>query len=52
LQSVIYIGIHLLDKFFDGDGEYLLKDELGDPAFSEHLQEDAVVYLNTATSLE
>ena len=51
MQSVIYIGIHLLDKFFDGDGEYLLKDELGDPAFAEHLQEDAAGYLKTATSL-
>ena len=51
LPSVIWIGIHLLDKFFDGDGEYLLKDELGDPAFAEHLQEDAAGYLKTATSL-
>jgi hypothetical protein len=51
LRSVIRIGTNLLNKFFDGDAQYLLKDELGDPAFAEHLQEDAAGYLKTATSL-
>lgn len=48
MLSVIWIGFHLLDKFFDGDAQYLLKDELGDPTFAKHLQEDAAGYLKNS----
>jgi hypothetical protein len=40
--------MHLLDKFPDGDAQHFLKNELGDPAFTEHLQEDTAGYLRDA----
>lgn len=50
LPSVIWTGIHLLDKFFNGDAQYFLKNEFGDPALAKHLQQDAAGYLKDINS--